>query len=284
MWLIRVAAKLAAKQVELLRNAEGANSWVPKKIRAGPAGDLTLDITATGDGGYDTVASLFTETPRWYCQWVNKPHRNRCIADFSGFASELSAMALHPDGLNMGVGQKNGEISLIDASTGDTVLKYANGHLEGVTCLSFSMDGKAAVSGGHDHQVIVWDSISGSAVQKLSAHGRVVTAVTWLERAKRKGDNSHGRLFASASMDSSIKIWEQRQSKTHASARRITANRATNSYYEMIWMKVCGDALLLHDHGLTVLHPNGSATGLAALANPEPHVPPHDVYIGNIQG
>jgi len=98
---------------------------------------------------------------------------------------------------------------------------------------------QAAVSGGHDHLLIIWDTATGSVVQKMKGHHRVVTAVTWLGRGAHSTpvDSSHGRLFASASMDSSIKIWEQRVNK-HMSRRRIATGQGS-SQYEMIWMKVC---------------------------------------------
>lgn len=104
------ALDLAAKQATLLRAAEGRNGVLggagDRQIGSGVQGSLLRvnagSIPSHRSVAYDSVASLFTLSPRWFCDWINKPHRNRCIADFSGFTAELTAMALHPDGMTMG--------------------------------------------------------------------------------------------------------------------------------------------------------------------------------------
>lgn len=43
------------------------------------------------------VDALFVHSPRWWVEWVNKPKRNRCVADFSGFSAAITVMALPTD-------------------------------------------------------------------------------------------------------------------------------------------------------------------------------------------
>lgn len=132
----------------------------------------------------------------------------------------------------------------VDIVSGDCIKKFDSGHTKAITALSFSQDGKLALSGAHDSLLIVWDVATGHVLQRWDAHSRLITAATWLEvpqaASDRRGAKAKqmGRTLASASMDSSVKVWEQKLTKTYTKRRRIqSAVAGPSTYYELIWVK-----------------------------------------------
>jgi hypothetical protein len=48
--------------------------------------------------------------PRRYLEWINKPQRNRIVADFAGLASQVTCMTLSPDAQTIALGFKNAQV------------------------------------------------------------------------------------------------------------------------------------------------------------------------------
>jgi len=103
-----------------------------------------------------------------------------------------------PDGERLACGAWSGEIFVLDAATGATVLRY-EGHIKPVLVMSWSPDGAQLASGDRVGTVKLWDATTGKAVHTLPGHTRAVRCFSWHPRDKR---------LASASWDNTVKVWD----------------------------------------------------------------------------
>ena len=121
-----------------------------------------------------------------------------------------SVAAVSPDGRTIAVGSRTGQMSFIDASTGDA--RAGTGSLSSpVTSVTYSPDGRAVGSTGADNKVIVWDPQTATADAVLTAPAQQVQDVAFspdgstlyatsvggvLLEWDLTGDRSFGRRFA----------------------------------------------------------------------------------------
>jgi WD40 repeat protein len=195
--------------------------------------------------------------PRRFLEWVNKPQRNRIVADFAGLHSQVTCLCLSPDGAYVALGFKDSKIHLIDSGTGEVIRELtSHGHTEGITCLRFSGDGLRLASGSHDTTVGVWDPSTGTKLGTLVAHTGSVTASIWLDGdagaagttagggradggpgagAAKKGRRKGNRTLVSASMEGDIRITEERSRAARMSA--ADAGDGGETRYELIWSR-----------------------------------------------
>lgn len=120
--------------------------------------------------------------------------------------------------------------------TGELVRELAVGsHTDSVTCLSYSGDGQRLVSGSRDTNLVVWDALTGSRMALLEKHTREITAAIWLDSSsrKREGSKNAARAMASASLDSSLLVWQEQISGMGGQY----GSGAMEVRYEAIWKK-----------------------------------------------
>jgi len=106
------------------------------------------------------------------------------------------AVAWSTDGEHICAGLSDGEILLLDPSTGN-INKSLVGHTDKVTSVAFSPDCKHIASGSRDCTVGIW-SVSGEQEQVFDGHTKAVTSVAFFP---------HGQSIASGSSDRTVRIW-----------------------------------------------------------------------------
>ncbi|CAK4004935.1 hypothetical protein B0A50_02641 [Lecanosticta acicola] len=119
--------------------------------------------------------------------------------------SPISTLAFSPSGSHLAVGLSNGKIfvySSASSSSGGAWTLETNrwsAHTARVTCIAWSPDGKKAVSGALDTNVMVWSlSDPGKRVKALNAHKEGVGGVVWHEEGK----------VVSVGADAAVKVWK----------------------------------------------------------------------------
>jgi len=121
-------------------------------------------------------------------------------------------------------------VKVWDARSGQQVLTL-KGHIEAVTEVCFSPDGKRLASGsaGHDllrdktwGEVKVWDARSGQQVLTLKGHTEAVTSVCFSPNGKHIAVTSYDNLD---SMPGKVKVWDARpwtpDSQVEVAARSV---------------------------------------------------------------
>jgi WD40 repeat protein len=109
----------------------------------------------------------------------------------------ITGVAFTGDNRLLAAGFEDGQVELLDASTGKLVRK-TTGHPEIVKVLQFSQDGSLLVSGSADGTVHVWHTATGGAAFPALRHADTIRAAAF---------SPDGLLLATASRDKSLRIW-----------------------------------------------------------------------------
>ena len=108
-----IAPDYAEKRTEALMaaaRADNATTAAEKALVAARTARATAEanMRAAGVGGHPVVDHV----PRRYLAWVNKPQRNRIVADFAGFSCEVTALSMSSDGEMVALGFRDGTIQV----------------------------------------------------------------------------------------------------------------------------------------------------------------------------
>jgi WD40 repeat protein len=122
-------------------------------------------------------------------------------------ANGLITTAFSPDGRLIAVGQggetDTGKVHLLDAANGKLV-RTVSGHLNGVTDVLFSADGKYLLSTGRDTCVRICQVADGKEVAVLGTP-RGGQSKDWLSAAVLSPDQ---RWLAAADIAGLVQVWE----------------------------------------------------------------------------
>jgi WD40 repeat protein len=112
-----------------------------------------------------------------------------------------TCMTLSPEGTRIASFSPSGssEFQILDATTGDEIVRLAGHKEDGENSLAFSGDARWIASAGNDDTVKLWDVGTGSEVATIRAHEHSVECVAF---------SPDGRRLASASWDQTVKIWD----------------------------------------------------------------------------
>lgn len=115
-----------------------------------------------------------------------------------------STLAFSPSGDLLAIGNASGGISVFNTSDWSLNTSRWSAHTSRVTSISWSKDGKFAVSGSLDTNVFVWSLKSpGKRIKAPGAHKDGVNAVVWVGQ---EGEN--GTKVMSAGADAAVKTWK----------------------------------------------------------------------------
>lgn len=121
--------------------------------------------------------------------------------DLKDATAPISTLAFSADGQRLAAGLSNGKI-IAYASSGGAWSVETNrwsAHTARVTSISWSPDGKKAVSGGLDTNVFVWSLAEpGKRTKATNAHKEGVGGVVWVDENK----------VASCGADAAVKVWK----------------------------------------------------------------------------
>jgi WD40 repeat protein len=91
----------------------------------------------------------------------------------TSFDEYFEAVVFSPDGQMALLGEGGeghpSDVILIDTNTGAEIRRFS-GHPQGITALSYSPDGKRAVSAGYGGVMILWDIATGQEIHRLADH------------------------------------------------------------------------------------------------------------------
>jgi WD40 repeat protein len=87
---------------------------------------------------------------------------------------------------------------LWDAATGEEVRQFV-GHIDTVSSVAFSSDGRYVLTGSHDSTARLWDAATGEEVRQFVGHTNGVTSVAF---------SPDGRYVLTGSWDGTARLWE----------------------------------------------------------------------------
>ncbi len=127
-----------------------------------------------------------------------------------GHESEVTALAVSPDGRWLAVGESGGgRISVWDMDSGQRLswslpgsnepVEYLVGHQFTVWALAFCPEGELLASGAYDNEIRMWDVATGMEVGILRGHRSWIRSLDF---------SPQGNILASSSCDGTIRLWD----------------------------------------------------------------------------
>jgi len=114
----------------------------------------------------------------------------------SGFASEITALAISPDSQYVAIASLDNNIRLRRLTDGKLLRSIpVNGS---VASLNISPDGRWLAMGGFNHEITIWNLETGENEKTLQNHTELVSGIRFLPDS---------RYLLSTSWDGSIKLW-----------------------------------------------------------------------------
>ena len=129
-------------------------------------------------------------------------------------SSQISGLAITPDGKRLVTGDEAGQLRLLDADTGK--LQSTLGVLKGVAaCLACSSSGELAAGGNGDTTIRLWDLKQGKLMRAVD-HGSEVVRIAF---------SPDGRTLASAGRDRQVRFWDMPTGKPRPFAESLGTYR-----------------------------------------------------------
>jgi WD40 repeat protein len=138
------------------------------------------------------------------CIWDLDTGAQRCCSEPQidlGPTWGLTDLAFHPDGGSVLVGfggyPDGVSIALIEAESCKVQNKF-RGHEGGMTMVAFGPDGRLALSGTRDRDLVLWDVEGGRELQRFRGHRNAITSVAF---------STDGQVMLSGSADRTARLW-----------------------------------------------------------------------------
>jgi hypothetical protein len=151
---------------------------------------FTSDCKHIVSGGEDGIVRL----------WRLQRNEERVIRKMVGHVGGVHCVAMNPDTTLCASSGSDGTIRVWSVRSG-ACLRVMTGHVGPAYSVAFSPEanGRRIVSGGHDHNIVIWETGSGTVIQKMElVHHSYVMGLAYRE---------DGLVFASAGGDRTIGVW-----------------------------------------------------------------------------
>lgn len=114
------------------------------------------------------------------------------------YPQRVGCIAIAPDGIRLAyIDDRNNTVNILNAETGEKEQTF-EGHLNDITSVAFSVDGKT-LAGGDDHGIIyLWDVTSGKCTKKLESESNEIKNLVF---------SQDGQLLIS-SPDGEVHFWD----------------------------------------------------------------------------
>jgi guanine nucleotide-binding protein G(I)/G(S)/G(T) subunit beta-1 len=123
----------------------------------------------------------------------------RSVLTFVGHEGDINAVQYLPNGMGFATGSDDATVRLFDIRANRQLIAYQEESVRtGVTSVAFSHSGRFLFASYDDNKVIVWDSISGKALQTLKDHTERVSCLTVAP---------NGMALCTASWDKTLRIF-----------------------------------------------------------------------------
>lgn len=128
--------------------------------------------------------------------------KNQLDVTYKGHAAVISDLAMSPDGTRLASASTHPEnqIRLWELATGRSLAVLA-GHLNHITRVTFSSDGRRLASSSVDSTVRLWDARSGDCLRVLSGHTAAVYDLAF---------SPDGKRLLSGADDETVRLWDGR--------------------------------------------------------------------------
>jgi uncharacterized protein with WD repeat len=156
-----------------------------------------IEALAFSPDGKTLASGSFREVFLWDAQ------SGQLLARCRDFSDRVVALGFSPDGKLLATGggapTEDGEVKILDTSSGRPILSIKNAHSDTVYGVSFSPDGKKLATCGADKFIKVFELPGGKFLKSFEGHTHHVLAVAW---------KSDGKILVSAGADNAIKVWD----------------------------------------------------------------------------
>jgi len=144
-------------------------------------------------------------------QWavIRRIHGARRAGWFEG------RLDFSPDSKALVIGDADGQLRVVDLTSGNTDVNIPEAHSEGITCVAWSPNGSiiASGSGYSGGPIRLWDAASGQPLGSLEGHNSWICKLIF---------STDGLRLYSASADQTIRIWDVGQRGCLATLRSNT--------------------------------------------------------------
>ncbi|KAF0686287.1 Aste57867_21893 [Aphanomyces stellatus] len=140
---------------------------------------------------------------------------NDVVRTFSRFNDVVYSASFRGDGKLIVTGNANTQVSVLDVGS-RTVLRIMNGHKGAVRAAKFSKDHVHIFSASDDKTCRFWDLATGTPVAVLGDH------TDYVRHAVQHPSSTH--VWASASYDHTVKLWDMRATASTSYASTLSMN------------------------------------------------------------
>jgi WD40 repeat protein len=152
----------------------------------------------------------------------------RSLESYQLSNQSLRCLAYSPSRHEIAVGASDNGIYLLDADSLELKQRLPHAHDNSVFALCYTADGQTLLSGGRDAMLKAW-ALAGDAPRLLNeqaAHWYTINSIVL---------HPEGQLFATASRDRTIKIWDARTFKLLKVLDTIRDGCHINSVNRLLW-------------------------------------------------